>query len=129
MLPQNQNSFRGSAREGEIHRPMPHDGSALASYISSEKAFKGIGPARAKALHDKYANELYTALLECWLGVVQVIGEDNAIIAAATMRERVAELDVIDALDELDLCGSSKADIPDPVMPRWNVTKQGFTSY
>ena len=82
---------------------MPYDGSALASYISTERAFRGIGPVRAKALHDEYGNELYTALLECWTGVVRMIGEENAIIASAAMRERVAELDVIDALDKLGL--------------------------
>ncbi len=82
----------------------------MASYISAERAFKGIGPARAKALHDEYGDELYTALFECWAGVVRVIGEENAIIAASAMRERVAALDVIDALDEfglLHLCGKS----------------------
>lgn len=80
------------------------DGSALASYISAERAFRGIGPTRAKVLHDEYGDELYTALLECWMGVVRMIGEENAIIASAAMRERVAEIDVIDALDELGLC-------------------------
>lgn len=82
---------------------MPHDASALVTYISAEQAFRGIGPARAKALHNEYGDKLYTALLECQVGVVRMIGEENAIIAAAAMRERRAELNIINTLDELDL--------------------------
>ncbi len=86
-----------------VPQAMPHAGSALAAYISTEKAFRGIGPTRAKALHDEYGDELYAALLQCRSHVVSMIGEENAITASCAVRERVAEIDVIDALDDMGL--------------------------
>jgi exodeoxyribonuclease V alpha subunit len=82
---------------------MPHTASALAAYISAERSFVGIGPARAAALYKEYGDGLYTALLECSYQVVRMIGEDNAITASAVIRERGDEIGVIDTLDQLGL--------------------------
>lgn len=82
---------------------MPHAGAALAAYMASERAFKGIGPARAKELHKQFGEDLFTAITECRDGVIKVIGEANAIIAAAALQERAAEVAVLDTLDELGL--------------------------
>ena len=82
---------------------MPHSASALAAYISADRAFKGIGPARAAALHKEYGEGLYTALLECTPRIIDMIGEENALIAASAMTMRVAEIDIVQALDRLGL--------------------------
>ena len=82
---------------------MPHSASALAAYISADRAFKGIGPARAAALHKEYGEGLYTALLECTPRIIDMIGEENALIASSAMTLRVAEIDIVQALDRLGL--------------------------
>jgi len=64
-------------------RGLPVASSLLVSYLARERAFRGIGPVRAAALVEAFGKGLKEALLSLDAGVVDIIGEEPAITAAA----------------------------------------------
>lgn len=82
-------------------RGLPSETQLLAAYIMREPAFRGIGKKRAKALADAFGADLQAALLAIDDRVVEIIGEEPAIAAAAAMELRVAEVDFLSWLDQI----------------------------
>ncbi|GAA6201731.1 AAA family ATPase [Aquicoccus sp. SU-CL01552] len=80
---------------------MPSSEWFLARYIERDRAFVGIGKKRARALAEAFGADLKEALLAIDDRVVEIVGEENAIIAATVMETRQAETDFLNWLDQL----------------------------
>lgn len=76
--------------------PMPKPHGALAAYIASDKEFRGIGPALAARLEDRFGPDLRNALLACDPGVVEILGEAIAETAFAAFKVKAHEADLVD---------------------------------
>lgn len=84
-----------------IKEGLPADVSLLVTYLARDRAFKGIGPKRARAMGDIFGSDLKTGILTMDERVIEIIGEESAIIAAAVMEVRQAETTFISWLDEI----------------------------
>ena len=85
---------------------LPASSSLFAEYLARDRAFKGIGPKRAAALLDAFGPDIRDALLSIDDRVVEIVGEETAINAAATLETRLPETDFLEWLTGL------KAEIP-----------------
>ncbi|MGR3499620.1 MAG: AAA family ATPase [Limimaricola soesokkakensis] len=83
-------------------RGLPVASSLLVSYLARERAFRGIGPVRAAALVEAFGKGLKEALLSLDAGVVDIIGEEPAITAAAFLLVYEAETNFLSWLDEIE---------------------------
>lgn len=70
---------------------MPSEIGLLVSYIAREKAFWGIGPRRAAALAAALGDDLQASILALDERVIDIVGEESAIAAAAAMEALQAE--------------------------------------
>ncbi|MDD9727265.1 AAA family ATPase [Roseovarius sp. SK2] len=80
---------------------LPSKTPLLAAYLRRERAFRGIGKERARALADAFGDDLQAALLAIDDRVIEIIGEEPAIAAAAAMELRVPETGFLSWLDEI----------------------------
>ncbi len=87
---------------------LPSETLLLAAYLARNPAFPRIGENRAKALAEAFGPDLKAALLAIDDRVVEIIGEEPAIAAAAAMELREAETAFLSWLDEVG------ANIPPP---------------
>lgn len=78
----------------------------FAQYLARERAFTNIGPQRAAALVEAFGSRLSEAILAQDDGIIEIIGEEHAINAAAVLETRLPESDFLTWLE------STKADIP-----------------
>lgn len=85
---------------------LPASSSLFAEYLARDRAFKGIGPKRAAALFEAFGPDLRDALLSIDDRVVEIVGEEAAINAAAILETRLHETDFLEWLTGL------KAEIP-----------------
>lgn len=85
---------------------LPSSPTLLAQYLARERAFKYIGPSRAEALSEVFGDCLAEAILALDDGVIEIIGEDHAINAAAVLETRLPEVDFLEWLQSIN------ADIP-----------------
>lgn len=63
----------------------------LVSYLAQDTAFRGIGPKRAQALWNAFSSGVLDALRACTPEVVALIGEEEALSAAAALDIRADE--------------------------------------
>ncbi|WP_138468674.1 hypothetical protein [Poseidonocella sp. HB161398] len=80
---------------------LPRETSLLAGYIAREKAFRGIGPRRAAALAVAFGDGLGDAILALDERVVEIVGEEPAIAAAAALEVRQVEAELLDWLHRI----------------------------
>lgn len=95
-----------SSKSSDPQFGLPTCSSLFAEYLAHDRAFKGIGPRRAAALFDVFGPDIRDALLSIDDRVVDIIGEENAIIAAAVLTSRLAETNFLEWLTRL------KAEVP-----------------
>lgn len=86
----------GSAPSG-----LPSEIGLLATYIAREKDFRGIGPRRAAALAAALGDDLEASILALDERVIEIVGEESAIAAAAAMEARHAETAFLIWLNEI----------------------------
>jgi exodeoxyribonuclease V alpha subunit len=79
---------------------MPKPKGALASYIASDKEFRGIGPALATRLSDAFGNDLYGALSRRDPRVVDLLGHSLAEATYAAFAFKAHEANLILWLEE-----------------------------
>jgi len=82
---------------------MPARTDLLVSYIARERAFRGIGRIRAAALGEHFGTDLRQAILSLDEGVIHIVGEVPAIMAAAVMNIRETEAVFLEWLDDLNV--------------------------
>jgi len=70
---------------------LPREPGLLATYMAREKAFRGIGPRRAAALAAALGDDLEASILALEDRVIEIVGDEAAIAAAAAMEARHAE--------------------------------------
>jgi len=63
----------------------------LVSYLAQDNAFRGIGPKRAQALWDAFGSGVLDALRACTPEIIALIGEEEALGAAAALEIRADE--------------------------------------
>lgn len=80
---------------------LPREPGLLATYIAREKAFRGIGPRRAAALAAALGDDLEASILALDDRVIEIVGDDAAIAAAAAMEARHAETAFLGWLNEI----------------------------
>jgi exodeoxyribonuclease V alpha subunit len=91
--------------EERSHQVLPVKASmtTLVSYIAHDEAFRGIGPRRAAALGAAFGQELLEAITRCDERVIEIVGEEAAIRAAAVVEARKAEAALLAWLDSKEL--------------------------
>jgi len=67
--------------------------------IAKDRAFQGIGPAKATALDKRFGSRLREALETCDPAVAGIVGDEPAMAAFAIIREKAAEADLLEWLD------------------------------
>lgn len=72
--------------------------SALAAMIAQDGAFRGIGPAKARALDQRFGADLRAAIERCDPAVAEVVGDEAAATAFAVFEAKAAEANVLDWL-------------------------------
>lgn len=80
---------------------LPREIGLLATYIAREKAFRGIGPRRAAALAAALGDNLEASILALDERVIEIVGDEAAIAAAAAMEARHAETAFLGWLSEI----------------------------
>lgn len=80
--------------------------SAFAAMIAQDRAFRGIGPAKAAALDARFGPGLRAALEHRDPAVAELVGDEAAVAAFAAIQAKAAEAD---ALDWLTGCGALEA--------------------
>ncbi|SIS60292.1 exodeoxyribonuclease V alpha subunit [Roseivivax lentus] len=80
--------------------------SAFAAMIAKDRAFRGIGPAKAAALDARFGSELRAALESRDPAVAELVGDEAAVAAFAAVQAKAAEADV---LEWLTGCGALEA--------------------
>ncbi|SHJ12986.1 exodeoxyribonuclease V alpha subunit [Palleronia salina] len=80
---------------------LPSETSLLATYIASDRTFRGIGPRRAAALAEALGDDLQAAILALDKRVIEIVGEEPAIEAAAAMEARQSEVALLSWLDDI----------------------------
>lgn len=71
------------------------------TYLARDRAFKGIGPKRAAALGEAFGSGLKDALLNIDHRVIDIVGEQAALAAAAVLEVREAEAEFLLWLESL----------------------------
>lgn len=79
--------------------PMPKPHGALAAYIAADKEFRGIGPALAARLEERYGTNLHAAFAARDTGIVEMLGPAIAEAALAAFEVKAHEADLLDWLD------------------------------
>lgn len=72
--------------------------SALAAMIAQDRAFRGIGPVKAKALEMHFGLGLRAAMESCDPVVAEIVGDEAAATAFAAFEAKAAEANVLDWL-------------------------------
>lgn len=80
---------------------LPRDGALLVDYLARDRAFRDIGPKRAQALHDALGANLLEHLAMATNEVIDLVGEEPALCAAAALAERQGEADLLAWLSSL----------------------------
>lgn len=80
--------------------------SFTASFLASDRAFQGIGPKRAQALYNTFGKTLFEKMRRVHPDVVSIIGEEAALVAAAALEIKKADVAFVTWL------GQIKANIP-----------------
>lgn len=78
---------------------MPRLHGALASYIANDKDFRGIGPALAARLAERFGRRLRKVLIERDPEVIDILGHDLAETVFAAIEFRAQEAELVDWLD------------------------------
>ena len=89
-------SFKG--RPSIKLRPLPRPSRAFASYIASDKEFRGIGPALATRLEARFGEHLRDVIADHDPRVAEIVGEDVAQATFIAYEVKAHEADVIDWL-------------------------------
>ena len=79
--------------------PMPKPHGAFAAYIAADKEFRGIGPALAARLEERYGPDLHAAFAARDIGIVEILGPAIAEAAFAAFEVKAHETDLIDWLE------------------------------
>ena len=79
--------------------PMPKPHGALAAYIAADKEFRGIGPALAARLEERYGSDLHAAFAVQDAGIVEILGPAIAEAAFAAFEVKAHETDLLDWLE------------------------------
>ncbi|NOD62720.1 AAA family ATPase [Ruegeria sp. HKCCD6109] len=80
----------------------PENLTLFGQYLARERAFKNIGPNRAASLVAAFGERLPQAILDQEEGVIDIIGEDHAINAAAVLETRMQETAFIGWLESIN---------------------------
>lgn len=79
--------------------PMPKPHGALANYMAADSEFRGIGPALAARLAERFGRYLRDALTGRDPGVIDILGHDLAETTFAAFDVKAQEADLLDWLD------------------------------
>lgn len=91
-----------------IHQTADRRPDFLSVFLASDKAFRGIGPKRAEALSQAFGSEIIEAILRIDSRVIDIIGEEAALVASAEMELRRPEVSFLEWLDRIDADISSR---------------------
>lgn len=79
--------------------PMPKPHGALATFIAGDRDFRGIGPALATRLADRFGRYLRNALADRDPAIIEMLGYDLAETTFAAFQVKSHEADLIDWLE------------------------------
>ncbi|MCC8950216.1 AAA family ATPase [Bradyrhizobium sp. Arg62] len=80
---------------------LPAEANLLVAYLARERAFRGIGPRRAAALGEAFGAGLKDAIMRLDEGVIELVGEEPALAAAAAIEVRQAEAAMLEWIDAI----------------------------
>lgn len=85
---------------------MPHlssgSGQLVVDYLARDRAFRGIGPKRAQSLFDQFGAGLFEVLTTPSDEIIEMIGEEAALCAAAIVEERSGEARLLEWLSSIN---------------------------
>lgn len=74
----------------------------MSTFLASDRAFRGIGPRRAAALARKFGSSTIDAIRCVDPGVIEIVGEEVALNAAAEVEVRQAEITFLEWLQRIN---------------------------